>query len=365
MRETAPRLTLILMESTCACINATMTTPLRPEHIPELRQFLLQGFGDPPDSVWFSEAMLRWKYFDDYGMGAGPLSYISQQGGQINGHIGLCRRLLCASGSTREQVPTVHCIDWLGSREHRLIGVRLLRKVFAEVETQYAIGGSALGKKALKAAGFEQLPPITVYQRILRSVYRLRDPHASSFAKCARVVRDTISARWHRAHRCGQELIVQRTPAFDAEITGVLDNVPRPLLFTSRDPGLLNYYLRCPGIPFCGWGISDDQRLRGFALSNVLREGSIFQGRIVDCFLDSREVEHWQAAFAALTKELRQQSADYVTVYASTPWVRQALELNGFSRVRETEVWLRDPRRRVMRGVPFLLSMLDGDNSIL
>ena len=159
--------------------------------------------------------------------------------------------------------------------------------------------------------------------------------------------------------------MIQQVPSFDSEIETVVGSAPAPLIFTSRSLDLLNYYLRYPGGSLSGWKVYDAQRLRGFALLTVRHHGGICCGKIVDCFLDSREPSLWQAAFSALTQQLREQAADYVTVYATTSWVRRAIELNGFYFWQETEVVLRDPQRRMPREVPFMLTMLEADHAIL
>ena len=57
------------------------------------------------------------------------LSYVGRdEAGRIVGHLGLCRtefegQALSALGG---RVPTIHIIDWLGSPEHRALGMSLM-----------------------------------------------------------------------------------------------------------------------------------------------------------------------------------------------------------------------------------------------
>jgi hypothetical protein len=343
----------------------TVVAPLLPEQVPDLRQFLMNGFDEPPDAEVFSLAALRWKYFDDYGVGDPPRSFVTLDGDRITGHIGLCQRSFHSRSQEIPGVPTVHPIDWLGSPRDPLAGIRLLYKVFERVETLYAVGGTLWAQRALAAAGSQHLPPVRVYLIVLNPGYRLRQRSGSLLRRSAGAIRDVIRVYRHPAQAAQQRFSLSHVGAFDSEVDSVLANAPARLMFTSRTAALLNYYLRYPGGTFSGWQIYDHQRLRGFALLRIRRRRHICEGRIVDCFLDSEEVGCWHAALSALSHELRRSSVDYATVYVTAPWFREAAERSGFFLLHETNVLMRDPRHRVSCAAPFMLSMLEADHAIL
>src|SRR5580698_10029804 len=102
-------------------------TPLRRADIPELSQFLINGFGVPATSSCFSHEVLSWKYFDGP---SGPLgdsvrSLIARSAGRISGHVGICPRQFLVSGDGATPVSTMHAIDWLGSGAHSGLGALL------------------------------------------------------------------------------------------------------------------------------------------------------------------------------------------------------------------------------------------------
>ena len=99
-------------------ISGTQITPLRRADIPELRQFLISGFGVPATSTFFSHEVLSWKYFDGPSNPSGDsvCSLVARSAGRIIGHIGMCFRQLLVSGDG-ETVSTMHAIDWLGEHE--------------------------------------------------------------------------------------------------------------------------------------------------------------------------------------------------------------------------------------------------------
>ena len=93
-------------------------TPLRRADIPELSRFLINGFGDPATSSFFSHEVLSWKYFDGP---SGPsedsaCSLIARSADKIIGHIGICIRQLIVSGSRRDSSfnNARHGLDGLG-----------------------------------------------------------------------------------------------------------------------------------------------------------------------------------------------------------------------------------------------------------
>src|SRR4029078_2914750 len=95
-------------------------TALRRDDIPELSQFLINGFGVPATSSYFSHEVLSWKYFDGpkydgHGdsSGASACSLSARSAGRIIAHIGICFRRFVVPGEGGP-VSTMHAIDWLG-----------------------------------------------------------------------------------------------------------------------------------------------------------------------------------------------------------------------------------------------------------
>src|SRR6516165_8237590 len=121
------------------------------DDLPRLSRFLAAGFHTPMEADFASHDVLRWKYLTppESTTGAGdlegdtPRSYLAcDDDGQIIGHIGICRTAFegCASAVVGGRAPTIHIIDWLGSPEHRAVGMSLMRRAHEGVPTQFGLG---------------------------------------------------------------------------------------------------------------------------------------------------------------------------------------------------------------------------------
>jgi hypothetical protein len=115
-------------------------------------------------------------------------------------------------------------------------------------------------------------------------------------------------------------------PLFEARI-----NSPFPS--TRRTPGLMNYWLACPGAAMSAAVLRQDGELRGwFVLSRV-----VGQMRIADLWVDSNLVGDWAAGFSlAATAALQDPCAFELVASVSIPVAIDAASLAGF-RLRHTD----------------------------
>ena len=348
-------------------VEPGVTALLLASQITELRQFLTQGFGEPSDAEWFSEDVLRWKYF----WHAQPSevsrdSLVTLMDGRITGHIGLCRRSIMQAGSPDVEIPAAHTIDWLASAKDALCGIRLLDAAYREVATHYGIGGSVWSKKVHKAMRTEIFGAVQEHRKVVHPLFPLLCPSRPLHRRLASAGKAAFLMQRFRCKRPCLRLTLERVSAFGSEVEEVVRNTPGPMLFSKRDAATLNYFLQYPRGTMTGWRLRDDSpRLRGFAILNQRIEEGVKCGRIVDCFIDSRDPALWHAAFTELSQRLTEGGVDIIRSYSSTPWVAAALRDSGFHPVREAEVTLRDPQRLVPRGIPWMLSMMEGDHAIL
>ena len=113
-----------------------------------------------------------------------------------------------------------------------------------------------------------------------------------------------------------------------------------------------------------GWHLLDDKgQLRGFALLNLVPkdQGRTRTGKIVDCVLDDVEVDLWQGAVLALTRELVRQGADLAQAYASTPWITDALCRSGYASRFAVKFHIRDRQGLIPHHTTFHFTPLEGD----
>jgi hypothetical protein len=360
-----------------------MTRDIRPltlDDLPELSRFLTAGFHTPPDADFAAPEVLRWKYLEPLGPrvlaqgdGAGstangPRSYIARGGesGAIIGHIGLCRTAFEGQGIAGPQgrASTIHIIDWLGSPDHRSVGMSLMRKAHEGVDTQFGLGVSQAALGVGERAGYELRSLVPVYLRVLRTGYWLRAGGFRSRERVPRLARDIISRWTRRAAVPRATLVLQRISAFEAEIVPIVDRAKTHAVFTRRDPARLNEMLRFPRQSMSGWHLRDDTgRLRGLAMLNLVPkdQGRTRTGKIVDCLLDNNDPALWHAATLALTRELARQGADLAQAYASTPCAVEALSQSGYTSRFAVKFHIRDRLELIPRDATFHLTPLEGD----
>jgi hypothetical protein len=298
-----------------------------------------------------------------------PRSYIARDAyGRIVGHLGLCRttfegQTISVAGG---RVEAMHIVDWLGSPNHRSIGLSLLRQVHRGLATQFALGATPVAQAVGERAGYEVRSLVPVYNRVLRVGYWLRTVGQGSLERGLRVTRELAGRLTRNPAKTGAILTLARVPAFGPEINSIVAKAKAHAILTDHDSVRLNAFLRFPRQAFSGWHLRDQAGgLRGFAVLNLAPhdEGRTRTGKIVDCLLDNVEIPFWQAAILALTEELTNQGADVAQVYSSTPWMSDALGQCGFISRFGVKFLLRDPGELIPRGATFHLTTLEGDYS--
>lgn len=342
-------------------------TPLRREDIPELSQFLIQGFGVPATDPCFAHDVLLWKYFDgpDGPVPESDCSLVSRSAGKIIGHIGICRRQFIVTGDATPAVSTMHAIDWLGSQTHPGSGALLMMQAMATCKSQYAVGGSAQAQSVFPRLGFESKPSLHVFRKVLTPFYRLRTTSQSTFRKWAGTAKDAVSVLRARRPTVQHQIQLHAVPTFTTEIDCLMRKSSARIVTCQRDHLLLNYFLRYPLSGFSGWTFHDTEQTIGFALLNVTGHGRIQRGKIVDCWLATEDPSYWQTAVDLLVDRLRTLSADTVTCYAATASLHAALVANGFARSGETNIYLRDKDHLLPADLPLGISMLEADHAII
>jgi hypothetical protein len=357
--------------------------PLTTDDIPALGRFLAAGFHADPDADFAAPEVLRWKYLrPENSASAGssastdeadlpdpdlPRSYIARdEAGRIIGHLGLCRTAFegKALASAGGRVSTIHIIDWLGSPEHKAVGMSLMRRAHQGVATQFGLGVSQAALVVGERAGYDLRSLVPVYSRVLLPGYWLRAGTLRPWQRGLRLARDAAS-RLIRPRAVPRVSIgLRRVATFGPEIVPIVESAWEHAILTSRDPSRLNAFLDFPRQSMSGWHLFDDAgRLRGLAVLNVIPKdrGRTRTGKVVDCLLDNVDVNLWHAAVYALTGELKRQGADLAQAYASTPWAAEALRRSGFSSRYSVKFHIRDHQGLIPKGLTFHLTPMEGD----
>jgi hypothetical protein len=340
--------------------------PLTSHDIPDLSQFLTAGFNSPPEADYAAPEVLQWKYLEDIGL-PGPRSFIARdETGTVIGHLGLCRtafegRAITAAGGN---LSTIHIIDWLGSPDHRAVGISLMRKAHEGVATQFGLGVSQAALVVGERAGYELRALVPVYIRVIRRGYLIQASGLSLLSRVFRFARDA-AIPWIQSPKLPRTSIVpKRVFAFGPEICPIVEAAKAHAILTHRDSARLNAILHFPRQSMTGWHLLDDAgRLRGLAVLNIIPkdQGRTRVGKIVDCLLDDIDIDRWHAAILALTRELARQGADMAQAYASTPWTVEALRQSGYRSRFSVKFHIRDRQELIPREVLFHLTPLEGD----
>jgi hypothetical protein len=349
--------------------------PLSPDDLPELSRFLTAGFHAPAEADFAAPDVLRWKYLEpieptsdsENSPAALPRSFVARdESGRIIGHIGICRTEFDGPGTAvvGGQAATIHIIDWLGSPDHRAIGMSLMRKAHEGVPTQFGLGVSQAALVVGERAGYKLRSLVPVYVRTLRMGYWRRTGGLTPLGRALRVARALIQYMTPFSQRPRAKIVLKRVSHFGAEIAPIIKSAKAKVVLTSRDPSRLNHLLRFPGQAMSGWHLIDGMgRLRGYALLNLIPkdQGRTRAGKIVDCLLDDPDGDLWHAAIRALTVELRRQGADIALAYASTPWTTEAFKRCGYDTRYSVKFHIRDRQGLISRDAVFHVTPLEGD----
>ena len=339
--------------------------PLQSVDVDEFSRFLTSAFGTPADAPFALPEVLRWKYFDPFAAEFGPRSYIVRDNGEIAAHVGFCPTRFHVGPPPTPPVPTLHMMDWLGSKRHPGAGLPLLRLAHRLTPTQYGLGGSVDSRRVVDAVGYHTQGTVPVFQRVLRAGYRLRASTTITSRTLAAAARDAARLTFKRDDRCEIPFETRPVPAFGPEIDAVLEAAAGHAVFTDRSPDILNHLLRHPSGTLEGCLLIAAGTVRGFALLNLFVQGRSRVGKIVDCLLDSANPTQWQGAIHALTTRLQAQGADVVFGCGGPPWVSEAYRANRFRESYPLEFRHRDRDHLIPRDRPFYLTFVEADYSYL
>ena len=169
------------------------------------------------------------------------------------------------------RVPTIHIIDWLGSPDHRSIGISLMRKAHQGPTTQFGLGVSPAALVVGKRAGYELRSLVPVYTRMLQARYWLYTAGLTSTERLLSLGRECVNRVNHPPASPTEAILLKRTAVFGAEIDPIVTKAKAYVILTQRDSTRLNQILNFPRQAMSGWHLLDDTgRLRGLAVLNLI-----------------------------------------------------------------------------------------------
>ncbi|MEY4386310.1 MAG: hypothetical protein RLY20_1593 [Verrucomicrobiota bacterium] len=335
--------------------------------VPELSQFLIDGFQLPASGrSALMPASLRWRYFEP--RGTGPRSLVVREGNRFTAHIGVIPTSFVQPGNPTFNIPAVHPVDWLSTKQGGMLGTLLMLKAFGRADVQYSLGSTASGERILLGCGFTKVCAAPVYYHFFRpakaAVWNfIHGPQGfpRNIAMFGLDWSRSVTGRWLAPRSANIQL--RSVAAFTTEVESIFHSRPQNIIYSSRSAALLNYLLQHPDKRFHGWMIEMDGRNIGFALTHIVERDGLLQGKIADCFLASDEPAVWNQTVRLLTTHLRDSGCDLARTVGNAPHLQRALRASGFFPRGKATFFLRDTRNLLPKDRPFHLSLIEGDMS--
>ncbi len=339
-------------------MSSAQTTPLTEDALAELSAFLQGAFTEPAHQYLFSPEVLRWKYLDPIGDDRSNRSWVVREEGRIVAHLGLS---LTRFGTATAAFP----YDWIAKGSKSPHGLMLLMRMHRLTEVQYILGCTDDAAQVYARAGYQTPLSAQIFQRVLhplawQHIHR-RQP---IWKKILLLTLDRARSIGRPGVTPKQALTLRPAARFGPEIADLLRQGPA-LIRSDREVERLNHFLRFPPGTIHGWHLFDRDRLCGFALVNVVPQGPIRLGKVLECWAASEDSEQWQAAGSALVDGCRQLGCHQIAAYGTAPCLASAWRANGFFPRGRTPLQWRDPKGKVPIDRPYHLTYLEADIGLL
>jgi hypothetical protein len=327
------------------------STPVGRDELPALAGFLGEIFQSPAVT---GRELLDWKYFVPRADWSSPRSWAIRNGGHIAAHAGIWPlRLRMPDGRA---VDCAHVIDWAASPAAPGAGAEVYRATLSRTKAVIAIGSSGMGRKTLRKLGVSIAGEVDLWAKPARpwSQFRCRAgaPLWKNAAKLAR------NSWWASSRRAATSWSAQPVDEFPASLKPLLREAPSGVIALDRNLSGLNYTLQCPAVDRCAaFLLVEGSSLRGHAL--LSRVGP--QTRIADIHALGPDRVWIDAYAAAVDAAAADPDTLEITAYASTDFIRRALDVNGFRRILTKPLWLGDPYGFFAGGLPFNIHQIASD----
>ena len=325
---------------------------------PAISAFLKDIFDMTPENPAVDPRHMQWKFWDEWGDWPESRGYVMTQDEGIVAH-GAVVPLTCLWDDRRIKV--VRVIDWGAKAKPVGSGVMLMKRIGQMADAVMAVGGTEMTLKIFAALGAKKCGMAHCYARPLRPLRRMLS-EKGDWRAGARFARglvwslqapSLIPAGWTARRVTPSQLASTPFPR----------PTPSPgMAVFERSTASLDYYLRCPSVPFELYMVERNQVARGYFLLAILPR----QVRIAESWVDSQNVEDWRALHLLAVHQARQHSeAVEVATMCSDPVTRQSLEECGFHDRGSVELHLLDCSRKGLPVADLRVQMLEGDAAYL
>lgn len=337
---------------------AVRLEPSTPGDLDAIASLLTTAFNAPTDASFVDRRLLQWKYFEPYGAGSLPRSYVLKQDDDIVAHCvsaPLTMRVAAHECRAATSSPAVCFTDWAGGRRLPGAGIILMKKLMAQSPVAIVAGGSDATRQAIPRLGFTIRDSIDIYARVIRPLRQARTrPSAGLLKDAARLARN---AAWSRAPVGDVASGWSARPVAAFQTVAAHDGSETAAEHAAE---YLNYWLRCPAARMSGFELLQDGRVAGYFM--LSRVGG--QARVAALGLSSSTQDRLQDAFRLAVKAAADDPDTCEVVgLASTPGTRAALAACGFTQRDSAPLYLFDRNGIVAANTPILWSAIDDDTA--
>lgn len=312
---------------------------------------LLDGAGLHSRSA---ERDLAWKYWQERPDWPGPRSFVLASDTEIYAHAGVVPSTCLWNG---QRASLLHLIDWAAAPGRVGAGVTLLKHISRLADALIGVGGNEQTLRALPAIGFQTCSTETEYVRVLHPLRYLTHSPQWGWKTLPKLARSLL---WALAapSRVGANWQWRRLAS--NQLQSLESVLPRPgaqAAVLERSSSLFAYMLKCPIASMALHRVEQAGRTRGYFLLAFVPG----QARLVDCWVDSEQMEDWRALVQCAVQAARQDPGTAeLTAVANDPLLRGALARSGF-RARDTNPIQTLVRKGHSLPSAFRVQMLDSD----
>jgi hypothetical protein len=340
-------------------VSAATIRPLAGDDAAQVAAFLAEVYPAWQGDIHSARKYYAWKYCDKRGRDTGrPTGYMAATSNKPVGFLGCLPFTFQIAGKA---LPAAWICDWHVSENLRRLGVGrlLLERAMSDIPVMACVGGTADAESLFHRLGFQSFMSDSEWRRILRP-FSFEWPRRRGWRRIAGLPR--AAAHWcagsHTAASSVSDLRLG-SPVEPCELRSLLvSDKCGPV----RDPGYLEWLLRCPHVaaevrPFCvrqdrvGW------TMLSTGTDSLGRKNSrVIELKVKDTLLRNQ-------AWILCSRALESSRPAYITAMASLS-ESSALYSAGFQQRGDVRVWVRVAERHTtLSGEEFHVTLLDKDNA--
>jgi hypothetical protein len=327
------------------------------QDLEKLSRFLL-GIYKLESATFADPKVLAWKYLRPRADWSGGRGFVIERDREIVAHIGVVPAIFELADGRRVCGGTL--IDWAASASAPGAGVALGRNLMSRLRTAFVIGGSTLTREILPKARFHPRARAISYVRWIRpwNEFLARPKSARSAIRLCHGLAYALRS----VPASSKEWESVPISHFPQSCESLLQRRSKWMTSCQRSVDTLNYMLECPAVAIKAFLLKRDGAVAGYFLIGK----AAWEGRIVDIFVDSGDVDDWAFGYGqAVDTAAQEKEVCRVRAMASIPLLQEALIKNGFWVQQEYPVMVKDTKNALHEAFPINLQLFEADAAYL